>query len=294
MYSPRPWHDILHIVKRHAGVLARSVRDYFRDGGMIYAASLAFFGMTAIVPLCLFLVAIFGNVLGENVGFFDFFTEKLVGLFPSITKGITAEIKKLIVFKGIGKTSLLLYALMSFQLYSAIHKSMQAVFKVGERRNVLRFVLLSIVVGSVLVVLMLASFALTSSVPFMVVYKKYIPWLRVGIISSVLIRFVLPLLLVQFAAMTIYIMVPNTKVRFFDAFWGGLFTALMLEGSKHVFTWYVGSVSGLGTIYGSLTAFVVFMLWVFYSSAIFLIGAEIVHNLGNGQARPMRRSTDKA
>jgi uncharacterized BrkB/YihY/UPF0761 family membrane protein len=28
-----------------------------------------------------------------------------------------------------------------------------------------------------------------------------------------------------------------------------------------------------------LTAFVVFLLWVFYSSCIFLIGAEIVHNL---------------
>lgn len=274
-------------------MLARSVRDYFRDGGMTYAASLAFFGMTAIVPLCLFLVTIFGSVLGGNVGFFDFFSEKLIGLFPSITKGITAEIKKLIVFKGIGKTSLLLYALMSLQLYTAIHKAMEAVFKVNERRTVLRSVLLPLVVGSVLVVLMLASFALTSAVPFMILYKKYIPWLEIGVITTVLIRFVLPILLVQFAAITIYILVPKMKVRFFDAFWGGLFTALMLEASKHVFTWYVGSVASLGTIYGSLTAFVVFMLWVFYSSSIFLIGAEIVHNLGDG-GMPMRRSTDSA
>ncbi|MBI5188491.1 MAG: YihY/virulence factor BrkB family protein [Nitrospirae bacterium] len=50
-----------------------------------------------------------------------------------------------------------------------------------------------------------------------------------------------------------------------------------------LFTWYVGTVMRFGTIYGPLTAFVVFLLWVFYSSCIFLIGAEVVHNQGTGR-----------
>jgi uncharacterized BrkB/YihY/UPF0761 family membrane protein len=41
----------------------------------------------------------------------------------------------------------------------------------------------------------------------------------------------------------------------------------------------VVNVFKLGTIYGPLSAFVIFLLWVFYSSCIFLIGAEVVHNL---------------
>jgi uncharacterized BrkB/YihY/UPF0761 family membrane protein len=41
----------------------------------------------------------------------------------------------------------------------------------------------------------------------------------------------------------------------------------------------VVKVIKLGTIYGPLSAFVIFLLWVFYSSCIFLIGAEIVRNL---------------
>ena len=49
--------------------------------------------------------------------------------------------------------------------------------------------------------------------------------------------------------------------------------------AKHIFTWYVGTVIVYGTIYGPLTAFIVFLLWVFYSSCIFLVGAEIVHSL---------------
>jgi len=38
-----------------------------------------------------------------------------------------------------------------------------------------------------------------------------------------------------------------------------------------------------GAIYGSLTAIVTFLMWLFYSSSIFLVGAELVHNLGNSK-----------
>jgi uncharacterized BrkB/YihY/UPF0761 family membrane protein len=52
-----------------------------------------------------------------------------------------------------------------------------------------------------------------------------------------------------------------------------------ISGTKAHLTWYVGTIVNFGTIYGPLSAFFVFLLWVFYSSCIFLIGAEMVHNL---------------
>jgi membrane protein len=81
--------------------------------------------------------------------------------------------------------------------------------------------------------------------------------------------------------MIVYLFFPKTKVRTRHALIGALFTTIFLEIAKHFFTWYVGTVVHFGTIYGPLTAFVVFLLWVFYSSCILLIGAEVVHNLGN-------------
>jgi membrane protein len=261
------------------GIVARSIRDYFKDGGIMLSAALSFFAVTAFVPLCLFMVTIFGSVLGENREFFDFFTDKLFGLFPAITGGITAELKKLITYKGIGKTSLLLYGFLSLHLYIAMHKTMEAIFKVREERSFLGFIFLSFVVVTVLVSLVFVSFALTSAVPLIKALHDYMPWLRIGFITAIIVQYVMPLMIVQFAAVFIYMIIPKRKLRFSHAFWGGLFTALMLEAAKHVFTWYVGSVISLGTIYGSLSAFVMFLLWVFYSSAIFLIGGEIVYNL---------------
>lgn len=273
-------------MKRTVGIILRSVRDYFRDGGVMFSASLSYFFIVSIVPLCLFIVTVFGYVLGGHSGFFEFFVEKLMGLFPDITSGITREIKKLIFFKGIGTISLMLYAFLSFHLYAAIQKSLEAVFKVRRERSTLSAMFFSIVVGAMLVGLLLVSFALTSVVPLLNRLKTYLPGLQIGMITAVFMQYVVPLLIVQFAAIIIYIIVPKKRVRFVHAFWGGLFTALMLEAAKHLFTWYVGSVISLGTIYGSLTAFVMFLFWVFYSSSIFLIGAEIVQNLGEDSQHP--------
>jgi membrane protein len=81
-----------------------------------------------------------------------------------------------------------------------------------------------------------------------------------------------------------YKFLPRKKVQFRTALAGSLFTTVLLEAAKHLFTFYVVKVVHLGTVYGPLSAFVIFLLWVFYSSCIFLIGAEVVHNL-QGQTR---------
>jgi uncharacterized BrkB/YihY/UPF0761 family membrane protein len=54
---------------------------------------------------------------------------------------------------------------------------------------------------------------------------------------------------------------------------------VLLEAAKYCFTWYAASIMQFGKIYGSLTVFVLFLLWMFYASCIFLIGAELVKNL---------------
>lgn len=100
-----------------------------------------------------------------------------------------------------------------------------------------------------------------------------------GLITAFLIRYCVPFLMVFFSITIMYIFFPKTKVKISHALNGAFFATVLLEVAKHVFTWYVVTVVQFGTIYGPLTAFIVFLLWAFYSSCIFLIGAEMVHNL---------------
>jgi membrane protein len=260
-------------------LLYRSIRDFFKDDGLFLSASLSYYVMLTIVPLGLFVVALIGSLLGGNPGLRDFFVDKLVGLFPQVTGTITGELKKLISYTEIGRWSILLYALLSLQLYSAMHYAMETVFNVQEKRSCVSFILHAIILVTLLMCLIFISFALTTLVPLLTALKPLLPWLRIGLITSIVVQYVVPLGLIQFAAIVVYMMLPKRKILFRHAFWGGLFTAVFLEVAKYAFTWYVGTIMRLGTIYGSLSVFVVFLLWVYYAASIFLVGGEIVHNL---------------
>jgi membrane protein len=266
---------------KYPKILAKSLLDFFKDGGPMLAGSLSYFIMMALVPLCLFLITIFGYILGHYQGFYEFFSARLINFFPDITKGITKELEKLIAFKGIGPFSIVLYGLLSFQVFSSIESALNTILEVKKKRTFLWSVIFSFIIVTLVITVILVSFVATSLVPLlkMRVLNQVFPELRIGIITAFLIQYVIPFLMVFFTLTVMYIFFPKMKVKASYALSGAFFSTLFLEAAKHIFTWYVGTAIKYGTIYGPLTAFVVFLLWVFYSSCIFLIGAEIVHNL---------------
>lgn len=134
-----------------------------------------------------------------------------------------------------------------------------------------------------IIITLTLSFAATSLIPLLKTLRQVFPELRIGLITAFLIRYVVPFFMVLMTVTLMYIFFPRTKVKTRHALTGAFFTTIFLEIAKHVFTWYVGTVIQLGTIYGPLSAFIIFLLWVFYSSCIFLVGAEIVHNLPAGR-----------
>jgi len=117
--------------------------------------------------------------------------------------------------------------------------------------------------------------------------KEFFPVLKMSRITSIFIGFVIPFILMFLTVTTVYILLPKKSVGLAHACSGALFTTIFLEVAKHLFTFYVRHVFRLGTIYGPLSAFVIFLLWVYYSSCIFLIGAKVVYNqeTSGGKAR---------
>jgi len=243
------------------------------------AGAISYFSMMALVPLCLFLITIFGYILGHYHGFYEFLLKKLTHFFPDITSGIVKELGKLMTFKGLGTFSVVLYGFLSLQVFSSVESALNRIFKTKQRRTFLWSVILSLVIITFLISMLLISFIATSLVPLLLTMRDVFPNLRIGMITVYLIRYVIPFFMVLFTITVMYIFFPKARVKMSHALAGSLFATVLLEIAKHVFTWYVGAVINFGTIYGPLTAFVLFLLWMFYSSCIFLIGAEIVHNL---------------
>lgn len=258
--------------------IAGGVRDFFRDDGLMLSSHISFSLITAFVPFCLLMLSVLGHFLGGHEDFNRFLIERVSSLFPRAAEQVTEEVKKLIAFRGLGKFTLLLYAVLSYQLFYALERATGAVFKSRRRRSFITSIFMSLTAATIVMAMLLLSFALSSIVPLVRALKPYA--VPMGLVGSFVIKYALPFLLVFSAFVSVYLILPPGKVRIRHALAGGAFSAVMLEAAKHAFAWYAGSVVDFGALYGSLAAFVVFLLWIYFASCLYLVGGEIVHNLG--------------
>lgn len=264
-------------------IIYRSFIDFHRDGGIMLAGSMSYFSIMALIPFCLFIITLFGYFLGHYPEFNKFVLTKMINFYPDVTHSITDKFLEPVPSKGIGKFSLVLYGFLSYQVFASIENALHIIFKVKQKRIFLFSVFISLLVITLLMALLIISFAAASFVPLLKIIQPFGLTVKIGVVKAVIIRFILPFVLILFTVTIMYLLLPRVKVRFYNAFKGAVFTTILFEVAKHVFTWYVSTVIQLGKIYGSLTAFIIFLLWGFYSSSIFLIGAEVVHNLGNSK-----------
>ncbi|NND69449.1 MAG: YihY family inner membrane protein [Halioglobus sp.] len=87
-----------------------------------------------------------------------------------------------------------------------------------------------------------------------------------------------PLLLSALGFSLIYAAVPNCQVPFTHAVIGGAVAALAFNAARSLFTDLVVS-SSITFIYGAFAAVPLFLLWIYLSWNIVLLGAIIVHSL---------------
>lgn len=86
-----------------------------------------------------------------------------------------------------------------------------------------------------------------------------------------------------------YKVLPDARIEWSDALGGGLLTAILFIIGKFAIGFYI-SHSNIGGAYGPAGAFVVLLTWVYYSSIIVLLGAELTRGLADARGRPIRPS----
>jgi membrane protein len=104
-------------------------------------------------------------------------------------------------------------------------------------------------------------------------------------------------LLVSFTVVTglfamMFKWLPDVAVAWRDVWLGAFLTALFFEVGKAAIGFYIGK-QGLESTYGAAASIVVLLIWVYYTSQIVLMGAEVTHAYARheGSIR-QRRSRD--
>jgi membrane protein len=99
----------------------------------------------------------------------------------------------------------------------------------------------------------------------------------------------LPFLIEWTALTAAYWLIPNRSVHVRHALLGALIAALLFEAAKRAFSWYVVSGANYQQVYGALAVVPIFILWIYFSWVIVLLGASLTASMNAFDYRPRSR-----
>ena len=266
-----------------AGVLARAVVSFVEDRGSQLAAAISFFALFSLFPLALFSAAVFGIVLrDEEVQARTL--EAIVDTLPVQAPGVAQSLRAL---ADLGPTlsvlSLLAALWLSAALATALRSSLEVVFDVERGRPYFHAKLFDYVVVLAAGALFLASTVVTTG--WRIVETRADA--RLGLEEETfglvwdLGALVLPAVLTFATFMLLYRALPHRTTRIAHIWPGALLAAILFEVAKAGFAIYLAHFARYQVVYGSLGGAIVLLFWVYISSNIFLLGAEVAAEYGH-------------
>jgi membrane protein len=255
--------------------IRRLYQEFTKDYGPMVSASMSFYALLSIVPLLILAVAVTGYVLhSRDRAYEEVFL--YVGQFsPSLAQGLLEE-----VVRGRGTAGgLAIVALLwaGTQFFVSLEMAVNIAWDVKRRRGFLKQRLLSmamVLAAGLLLLLNLGVTALEAIVRGLHVWPAFGTLLQSTWLWT-LAGSVFTFLLTVAMFIIVYKFLPNRRVKWRDALVGAAVAGVLWEIAKQAFSWYVPHFGKYNAVYGSLGRVVILMVWIYYSSMVTIIGAEV-------------------
>jgi membrane protein len=268
--------------------LKRTVREFKEDNLTDRAAALTYYSVLAIFPALIVLVSILGLV-GESA------TKPLIDNLGTVAPGpakeiFTNAIKNLQGDQGAAGVLFvigLLGALWSASGYvAAFMRTSNAIYDMPEGRPVWKT--LPVRVGLTIVLLVLLAVSTIAVVLTGGLAEKFGDLIGLGSTAVTvwnIAKWPVLLLVVSFMFALLYWAAPNVKQPGFR--WvspGGILAVVGWLIASGAFALYVGNFGSYNKTYGSLGGVIVFLVWLWISNIVILLGAEFNAELERGRA----------
>lgn len=260
-------------------VLRQLGRRYFAHQVGRSAAELAYYLLFSLFPLLIFVNA--------AVSMLRLSTDTVSQALGAVLPAQAAELVNayLTYIQGLD-APMLLYACLFLTVYAvsrAITSLLRALSRAYHMTNPPRT---NLVMGVLLAVLLLVSMVallvlLVVSDKLLLRIDRYIALpdllLRLWRLLRVMVAPVYMLLVMA----CFYAAVSFRQYRFRQALPGAVFSVVLGFAASLGFSWYLGHAGRYSVLYGSLSAFMVLMLWLYLMGAVILLGGELNHILAN-------------
>jgi membrane protein len=276
---------------KYLRILVLTVSGFIKDRCMLRASALTFYALLSIGPLIALALGI-----AKGFGLQRRLETEVLAKIPAqeeVLNQITSYAKILLentqggVIAAVGIVLLIWSAL---KVFNHLEMTFNDIWRLRESRSWRR------IISNYLAFMVLAPFVLLiySSIPAFItsqienLAERLALFATIGPVLLMLIG-LLPYVLVGAVFTLIYLLIPNTRVRFGAAAAAGIVTGvlyLLVQGA--LITFQVG-ITRYNPIYGSLAALPLLLLWMHFGWIILLVGAELsyaVQNVDRYEYRP--------
>jgi membrane protein len=270
------------ILKRSLSLLSCAARNWIADNASTTGASLAFFCAFSIAPLLVIVLTTAGWIVGATAAYGQI-DAQLNGLFgPTTAKILLNAIQSSQHTEGLLATIVSVISLLigATTVLSALETLLEQIWQSEALASVgirgwLRTRFLSL--GFILTLGFLLLVSLTLSTGIASLQKHMGHSAAAGLIGT--LDLLISISLIGFLFALIFRYMPARRLPWKDVAVGGLLTAVLFEIGK----WAVGlylSHSTQPSAFGAAASFATLLLWLYYTSLIFLFGAEFTSCMG--------------
>ena len=265
--------------------MVRGVRNafsgFFAHQGFFLAAGLSFYFLICLIPFLFLIISLVGFILSSEAATRQVIRQ-LSPIVPVYQKEITRVLLRIVDTRELsGILGTVILILFSTQLFAATRLVLDRILGVKRGRGFFKGMLYDTLWVFVIGVLFLAALGVTD----------LFAWFKVFVFRPVhmppeWIQYMSIALGVGLATGMFYLLyrhLPHRPVPRGAALAGALLASVLWEVAKQLFRLYIVTVGVYDQIYGPLGALVAFVMFVYYSAIVFVLGAEYVGALERGR-----------
>ncbi len=276
---------------RRAGVhvlraLVLAVHGAGTNRASVWAASLTYISLMSIIPF----VALAAG-LGARLGVPGKAVDALTGQIPpeqlKVLEEAAAAFEKADL-KAIGVVAIVMLLYAMVKALTSIEKALNGVWGAERGRSFARRVSNYVSVAVVAPLLIFAAMATTAGL----MSSRFMAAVRGLPVAGSLLDSALsaaPYVFAWLALTLLYFLMPNTRVRFTCAAAGAIVAGILWQVVQRLHFGAQREVAGLGVAYGAFAAVPMFLLWLYFSWMIVLLGAEIGYGLQHARTFALGR-----
>src|SRR5882724_3671056 len=277
--------------------LKETANDWLDDNASRLAAALAYYSLLSLAPLLVIAVAVAGVFFGPDAA-----RGKVAGELGAVVGGQAAQGIQAVVASARSPASGLLGTVVGVVtlfvgasgVFGELQSSLNTIWEVkakpgrgiwGQVKD--RFFSFTMVLG--VAFLLLVSLIVTSILS--AIGARFSTLLPGGEMLWQAVNFVFSLSVVTALFALIFKYIPDAVVRWRDVWLGALVTALLFTVGKFLLGLYLGKAA-VGSSYGAAGSIIVLVVWVYYATQIFLLGAEFTQVRARRRGQGIRPSAN--